>query len=83
MQHFGRFKEDFAYQPGISLSGCHERKKWRIHIINDEKAHYSIGKTSEKVKNKVKNRVWGFAPCLASKRRNFVFHLGLGRLSYF
>ena len=25
----------------------------------------------------------GFAPCLASKRRNFVFHLGLGRLSYF
>ena len=42
-----------------------------------------LTKTSEKVKNKVKNRVWGFAPCLASKRRNFVFHLGLGRLSYF
>ena len=67
----------------MSLSGCHERKKWRIHLINDEKSHYSIEKTSENVKNKGKKRVWGFAPFLASKRRNLVFHLGLGRLSYF
>ena len=72
MQHFGQNKKDFAHQPGLSLSGWHERKKkkWRIHIINDEKVHDSIGKSSEKVENKVKNRVWGFAPCLASKRRS-------------
>jgi hypothetical protein len=61
----GQNKKDFAYQVYLFRVA---RKKWRIHIINDEKAHDSIGKFSEKVE-KVKNRVWGFAPCVRIQTR--------------